>query len=192
MPNIALAIIDQAIQMHGAAGVSEDFPLAEMFASIRTLRIADGPDEVHRALIAGHRFGPDGLPQPPENFTELGEHISTTERRAAAAERSAADRYTAAFLAERVGAQFSARIGGVTPWLKTAHLAETFNVRVCPHFLMELHVALCCAVPNARWLEYIPQLDDITAERRRSTRATPCRARRRDSGSTGISKQSNV
>jgi acyl-CoA dehydrogenase len=38
--------------MHGAAGVSEDFPLAEMFASIRTLRIADGPDEVHRALIA--------------------------------------------------------------------------------------------------------------------------------------------
>ena len=58
-----------------------------------------------------------------------------------------------------------ARIGGITPWLKTAHLAETFNVRVCPHFLMELHVALCCAVPNARWLEYIPQLDDITAER---------------------------
>ncbi|MGA7930283.1 MAG: acyl-CoA dehydrogenase family protein [Candidatus Sulfotelmatobacter sp.] len=52
VPNIALAIIDQAIQMHGAAGVSEDFPLAEMFASIRTLRIADGPDEVHRALIA--------------------------------------------------------------------------------------------------------------------------------------------
>jgi hypothetical protein len=52
VPNIALAIIDQAIQMHGAAGVSEDFPLAEMYASIRTLRIADGPDEVHRALIA--------------------------------------------------------------------------------------------------------------------------------------------
>jgi acyl-CoA dehydrogenase len=52
VPNTALAIIDQAIQMHGAAGVSEDFPLAEMFASIRTLRIADGPDEVHRALIA--------------------------------------------------------------------------------------------------------------------------------------------
>ncbi len=58
-----------------------------------------------------------------------------------------------------------ARVGGITPWLKTAHLAETFNVRVCPHFLMELHVALCCAVPNARWLEYIPQLDDITGER---------------------------
>jgi L-alanine-DL-glutamate epimerase-like enolase superfamily enzyme len=54
------------------------------------------------------------------------------------------------------------RIGGITPWLKVAHLAETFNVPVCPHFLMELHVALCCAVPNARWVEYIPQLDAIT------------------------------
>ncbi len=54
-----------------------------------------------------------------------------------------------------------ARIGGVTPWLKVAHLAETFNVPVCPHFLMELHVALCCAVPNARWVEYIPQLDSL-------------------------------
>jgi acyl-CoA dehydrogenase len=52
VPNIALEIIDQAIQMHGGAGVSDDFPLAEMFAAIRTLRIADGPDEVHRALIA--------------------------------------------------------------------------------------------------------------------------------------------
>jgi len=56
------------------------------------------------------------------------------------------------------------RIGGITPWLKVAHLAETFNIPVCPHFLMELHVALCCAVPNARWVEYIPQLDEITTE----------------------------
>jgi acyl-CoA dehydrogenase len=52
VPNIALEIIDRAIQMHGAAGVSDDVPLAELFATIRTLRIADGPDEVHRALIA--------------------------------------------------------------------------------------------------------------------------------------------
>ena len=57
-----------------------------------------------------------------------------------------------------------ARIGGITPWLKVAHAAETFNMPICPHFLMELHVSLCCAVPNARWLEYIPQLDTITAE----------------------------
>jgi L-alanine-DL-glutamate epimerase-like enolase superfamily enzyme len=60
-----------------------------------------------------------------------------------------------------------ARIGGITPWLKVAHLAETFNVQVCPHFLMELHVALCAAVPNAAWVEYIPQLDDITSGRMR-------------------------
>ena len=55
-----------------------------------------------------------------------------------------------------------ARIGGITPWLKVAHMAETFNVMVCPHFLMEIHVSLVCAVPNAKWLEYIPQLDSIT------------------------------
>ncbi len=60
-----------------------------------------------------------------------------------------------------------ARIGGITPWIKTAHLAETFDVPVCPHFLMELHVSLCAAVPNAVWVEYIPQLDDITTSRMR-------------------------
>ncbi|MAU22695.1 MAG: mandelate racemase [Martelella sp.] len=54
------------------------------------------------------------------------------------------------------------RIGGITPWLKVAHMAECFNVSVAPHFLMELHVSLCAAVPNARWVEYIPQLDAIT------------------------------
>ena len=55
-----------------------------------------------------------------------------------------------------------ARVGGITPWLKVAHMAECFNVPVCPHFLMELHVSLCAAVPNARWVEYIPQLDSLT------------------------------
>ncbi len=58
-----------------------------------------------------------------------------------------------------------ARIGGITPWIKVAHLAEAFDVPVCPHFLMELHVSLCAAVPNAAWVEYIPQLDDITSSR---------------------------
>ena len=57
------------------------------------------------------------------------------------------------------------RIGGITPWLKVAHMAEAFNIAVCPHFLMELHVALCAAVPNARWVEYIPQLDDLTGDK---------------------------
>jgi L-alanine-DL-glutamate epimerase-like enolase superfamily enzyme len=57
------------------------------------------------------------------------------------------------------------RVGGITPWLKVAHLSECFNVAVCPHFLMEIHVALFAAVPNARWVEYIPQLDNLTSER---------------------------
>lgn len=56
------------------------------------------------------------------------------------------------------------RVGGITPWLKVAHMAEAFNIAVCPHFLMELHVALCAAIPNGRWVEYIPQLDELTTE----------------------------
>ena len=55
-----------------------------------------------------------------------------------------------------------ARIGGITPWLKVAHLAEAFNVAVCPHFLMELHVSLLAAIPNGRYVEHIPQLRAIT------------------------------
>lgn len=55
-----------------------------------------------------------------------------------------------------------ARIGGITPWLKVAHLAEANNVSVCPHFLMELHVSLAAAVPNGRFVEHIPQLRAIT------------------------------
>lgn len=68
-----------------------------------------------------------------------------------------------------------ARIGGITPWLKTAHLAEAFNVAVSPHFLMELHVSLTAAVPNGRWVEYIPQLDAIAREEMRieAGRAVP-------------------
>ncbi|MEH6404796.1 MAG: mandelate racemase/muconate lactonizing enzyme family protein [Sneathiella sp.] len=54
-----------------------------------------------------------------------------------------------------------ARIGGITPWLKCAHLAESFNISIAPHFLMELHVSLASAVPNGRWVEYIPQLSPI-------------------------------
>lgn len=55
-----------------------------------------------------------------------------------------------------------ARIGGITPWLKVAALAEAHGVVVCPHFLMELHLPLVCGINNAQWLEYIPQLDLIT------------------------------
>jgi acyl-CoA dehydrogenase len=51
-PNVALRVIDRAIQAHGALGVSDDVPLAAMYASVRTLRLADGPDEVHRMSVA--------------------------------------------------------------------------------------------------------------------------------------------
>ena len=51
-PNMALRVIDRAIQAHGAAGVSDDFGLAAAWAAARTLRLADGPDEVHRETIA--------------------------------------------------------------------------------------------------------------------------------------------
>ena len=52
VPNMALKVIDRAIQVHGAAGVTQFTPLAHMYASVRTLRIADGPDEVHKMTIA--------------------------------------------------------------------------------------------------------------------------------------------
>jgi acyl-CoA dehydrogenase len=51
-PNVALNVLDRAIQAHGGGGVSQDFPLAELWAQARTLRLADGPDEVHRRSVA--------------------------------------------------------------------------------------------------------------------------------------------
>jgi acyl-CoA dehydrogenase len=56
-PNVALRVIDRSIQMHGGAGVSGDFPLAYMYAMQRTLRLADGPDEVHRMAIGKYEIG---------------------------------------------------------------------------------------------------------------------------------------
>jgi L-alanine-DL-glutamate epimerase-like enolase superfamily enzyme len=76
-----------------------------------------------------------------------------------------------------------ARIGGITPWLKVANLAEAHNLAVCPHFLMELHVSLCAAVPNGRYVEYIPQLRAIT---RTEISAVDGRARPPDEPGLGI------
>ena len=56
VPLMALRVIDHAIQAHGAAGVSDDFPLAWMHAHVRALRLADGPDEVHRGVVARHEL----------------------------------------------------------------------------------------------------------------------------------------
>ena len=69
-PNMALKIIDRAIQIHGGGGVSDDFPLARLYAGMRTLRLADGPDEVHKLSIARR---------------ELRRHVAEAEAASAAA-----------------------------------------------------------------------------------------------------------
>ena len=58
-PNTALWVIDKAIQTHGGMGVTDDTPLAAMWANMRTLRIADGPDEVHKMVVARSEIGRD-------------------------------------------------------------------------------------------------------------------------------------
>src|SRR6202047_2669319 len=55
-PNVALRVLDRAIHAHGGAGVSSDFDLASAWASARTLRLADGPDEVHREAVAKYEL----------------------------------------------------------------------------------------------------------------------------------------
>jgi ribonuclease R len=81
---------------------------------------------VHRSLIDGCRLGEDGLPPDAEDRIQaIGEHISTTERRAAAAERDAADRYIAGFLAKRVGDILAGRVTGVTRFGLFVRLADT-------------------------------------------------------------------
>ena len=57
-PNVALKVVDRAIQVHGGAGVSDDFHLAATYAHLRTLRLADGPDEVHKLSIARRELAP--------------------------------------------------------------------------------------------------------------------------------------
>ncbi|WP_372620802.1 ribonuclease R [Falsiroseomonas sp.] len=70
---------------------------------------------VHRALVAGLKLGRDGLAEEElARFPDTGEHITQTERRAAMAERDAVDRYLAAWMSQRVGEVFEARISGVT------------------------------------------------------------------------------
>jgi acyl-CoA dehydrogenase len=62
-PNVALRVVDRAIQVHGGGGVSDDFPLAWMYAHLRTLRFADGPDEVHKRSIARMELRRVGTPE---------------------------------------------------------------------------------------------------------------------------------
>jgi ribonuclease R len=81
---------------------------------------------VHRALIAGLRIGPDGLTaDEAAGFPDTAGHITATERRAQLAERDAVDRYLAAYMADKVGAHFAARISGVTRFGLFVTVAES-------------------------------------------------------------------
>jgi ribonuclease R len=81
---------------------------------------------VHRSLVRALKLGPGPLSEAEAaKFDEIGDHISKTERRAAEAERDAVDRFTALYLQDRVGAQFSGRIGGVTRFGLFVTLDET-------------------------------------------------------------------
>jgi ribonuclease R len=81
---------------------------------------------VHRALIRGLGLGPDGLTDAEAaKYEDTADHITATERRAALAEREAIDRYLAAFMADKTGAQFAARISGVTKFGLFVTLSET-------------------------------------------------------------------
>ncbi len=81
---------------------------------------------VHRALIRGLGAGTDGLTETESaRFEDTAEHITATERRAALAERDAVDRYLAAFMADKTGAEFAARVSGVTRFGLFVTLSET-------------------------------------------------------------------
>ncbi|MBS7812253.1 ribonuclease R [Roseococcus pinisoli] len=98
---------------------------------------------VHRALIRGLKLGTDGIVETElARFPETAEHITATERRAAMAERDAVDRYLAAYLADRVGAQFAARISGIHPFGVFVQLSETGASGFVP----------MKALPNDHWI----------------------------------------
>jgi acyl-CoA dehydrogenase len=78
-PRAALEVIDRAIQVHGGCGVSDDVPLAALYAGVRTLRIADGPDEVHVRTVAKQELAKHlKVPQPRK-----GQPASSTPRNSA-------------------------------------------------------------------------------------------------------------
>jgi acyl-CoA dehydrogenase len=82
-PNIGLKIIDRAIQAHGAAGVSQDTFLAAAWAGLRTLRLADGPDEVHRESIAKvelTRYKPAPVPEPATPTKDAGVPVMSSAK----------------------------------------------------------------------------------------------------------------
>jgi acyl-CoA dehydrogenase len=77
-PTIALKIVDRAIQVHGGAGVTDDFPLAMAYAHLRTLRLADGPDEVHKRAIAIQELRK--YPAAPDADASINDQKGTVSR----------------------------------------------------------------------------------------------------------------
>jgi acyl-CoA dehydrogenase len=77
-PTIALKIVDRAIQVHGGAGVTDDFPLAMAYAHLRTLRLADGPDEVHKRAIAIQELRK--YPAAPDSEVPINDQKGTVSR----------------------------------------------------------------------------------------------------------------
>ena len=80
---------------------------------------------VHRALVSGLGAGAGGLEEDHKDYSEMGEHLSDTERRASGAERDAVDRFSALYLSERIGSLFKGRISGVTRFGLFVELDET-------------------------------------------------------------------
>ena len=121
------AIVDRPFGAHALTVVQSHFGLALARYAHFTSPIRRYSDLlVHRALISGYGFGADGLaPETAATFESIGQHISATERRAAAAEREAIDRYVAHFMAERVGEIFPGRVSGVAKFGLFVALQET-------------------------------------------------------------------
>ncbi len=114
---------------------------------------------VHRALVSGLKLGLGGLaPDEAARFPDTAEHISATERRAALAEREAIDRYLAAFMADKVGAVFAARISGVQRFGLFVTLAESGASGLIP----------MAALPDDYWL-YDEATQSLSGRRTRMT-----------------------
>jgi ribonuclease R len=110
---------------------------------------------VHRALIRAHRWGDDGLTAAEEAaLAETGEHISMTERRAMMAERDTTDRYLAAYLADRIGAEFAGVVAGVARFGLFVKLDETGADGLVP-----------VSALGREWFAFDPEAQTLTGER---------------------------
>ncbi len=181
------ALIEDALHAQaaclGGAKIKVGRPIAEDVARLEAVRAEVGPDfalmvdanqafTVDDALRRAVAYAPLGLawfeePLPADDVAGHCALAQTGRIPVAVGESLYGLAHFRDYLARgacHVVQVDAARIGGITPWLKVAHLAEAFNLPVAPHFLMELHVALAAAVPNGRWVEHIPQLDAITTQ----------------------------